>query len=45
MTRILIIDDDEDDYTLVRDLLGDAFGESMTLDWATTYERDRKSVV
>jgi signal transduction histidine kinase len=36
--RVLLIEDDEDDYILVRDLLADIVNSSYLLDWETAYE-------
>lgn len=36
--RILLIDDDRDDYVLTRDLLGDGLGGPFALDWASSYD-------
>jgi signal transduction histidine kinase len=36
--RVLLIDDDEDDYFLTRDLLADVPRGRYTLDWVSTYE-------
>lgn len=36
--RILLIEDDEDDYLITRRLLSTIYAERMTLDWAQTYE-------
>lgn len=36
--RVLLIDDDQDDYILTRDLIADIPGGRFTLDWAATYE-------
>jgi len=36
--RALLIDDDRDDYLLTRDLLTDAFGAGIALEWAKTYD-------
>ena len=38
ITKVLLIEDDEDDYIIVRDLLADIKGERFTLDWAKTFE-------
>jgi signal transduction histidine kinase len=35
--RVLLVEDDEDDYVLTRDLLEDT-GEPFSVDWAATYE-------
>jgi len=37
--RILLVEDDEDDYVVTRDLLAEAAGEPYVLDWADTGER------
>lgn len=36
--RILLIDDDEDDYIIIRDMLSDITQETLRLDWVSTYE-------
>ncbi|MCI0577086.1 MAG: ATP-binding protein [Chloroflexi bacterium] len=36
--RILLVDDDEDYYVLVRDLLADVAGQQYDLEWVATYE-------
>ena len=36
--RILLVEDDEDDYTLTRELLAEVEGETFDLVWAPTYE-------
>ncbi len=36
VTRILLVEDDDDDYVLTRDLLADIPGGSYALDWVTT---------
>jgi len=38
VTRILLVEDDEDDYVLTRDLLADIPGGAYTLDWVTTVD-------
>ena len=35
--KILLVDDDEDDYILTRDVLNDIEGTDFELDWAATY--------
>jgi diguanylate cyclase (GGDEF)-like protein/PAS domain S-box-containing protein len=42
--RVLLIEDDEDDYILLRDLLGDLPERRFTLDWASSYEAGREAV-
>ncbi len=37
LLRILIIDDDEDDYVVARDTLRDIWGNGVLVDWASTY--------
>jgi len=37
--RVLLIEDDEDDYVFTRDLLTEIGGERFELEWASTYER------
>ena len=37
--RVLVVDDDEDDFVLVRDLLLGMRGEDIDLEWASSYER------
>jgi FixJ family two-component response regulator len=37
-TPILLIDDDEDDYFITKDLLDEIEGQSFQLDWLFTYE-------
>ena len=32
--RVLLVEDDEDDYVLTRDLLAEGFGAQVTFDWA-----------
>ena len=36
--RVLLIEDDEADYLLTRDLLADVFGSAVVLDWARTWQ-------
>lgn len=36
--RILLIDDDEDDYLLTRELLGEIFGGRLRLDWERNWD-------
>ncbi len=38
LIRVLLVDDDEDDYVLVRDLLVEAVGSRFDLDWRASYE-------
>ena len=34
--RVLLVEDDEDDYVLTRDLLAEGFGARVTVEWAST---------
>lgn len=36
--RLLLVEDDEDDYLLTRDILQECTGIQVTLDWVTTCE-------
>jgi signal transduction histidine kinase/FixJ family two-component response regulator len=36
--KVLLVEDDEDDYILVRDMLGDVDGTSYELHWVNSYE-------
>ena len=35
--RILLVDDDEDDYILTKDLLADVFGRALQLEWVQSW--------
>jgi signal transduction histidine kinase len=37
--KVLLVEDDEDDYVFARDLLAEIGGERFELEWAPTYER------
>ena len=37
LIKILLVEDDEDDYIMARDLLSEIPGHRFTLDWAKTY--------
>ncbi len=41
--RVLLVDDDEDEFVYVGDLLRAAEGESFELTWAPTYERGARN--
>ncbi|MFN2511700.1 MAG: PAS domain S-box protein [Pyrinomonadaceae bacterium] len=43
-TKVLLIDDDEDDYILTRELLSDVKVGNYALDWASSYEEGLKIV-
>ncbi len=36
--RVFLVDDDEDDYVVTRDLLAEITGERYLLEWVTTYD-------
>ena len=36
VVRVLLVEDDEDDYVLTRDLLADGFGGRCSVEWAST---------
>ena len=36
--KLLIVDDDEDDYLLARDLIEDIAGDDCQLDWASSFD-------
>ena len=36
VVRVLLMEDDEDDYVLTRDLLAEGFGGRVTVEWAST---------
>jgi two-component system cell cycle response regulator len=36
VVRVLLVEDDEDDYVLTRDLLAEGFGGHVTVEWAST---------
>jgi PAS domain S-box-containing protein len=42
--RILLVDDDEDQYVLIRDLLADIDTQDYTLTWASTYDNGLRAV-
>ena len=42
--RILLVEDDEDDYVLARDLLSEIMDLTVELDWVTTYESGRTAI-
>ncbi len=37
-TRIILVEDDEDDFMLVRDMLSEASPETLRVDWVKTYQ-------
>ena len=42
--RILMVDDDEDDFFLVNTLLQDIAGSQYELEWASTYDKAIESI-
>lgn len=42
--RILLIEDDEDDFIIVRGMLANARQDKFTLEWASTYDEGRKTL-
>lgn len=42
--RVLLIDDDEDDYVITRDLLAEIDGGQFMLDWVETYEAGLEAI-
>ncbi|HEY8332145.1 MAG TPA: EAL domain-containing protein [Pseudomonas sp.] len=42
--RLLLIEDDEDDFLIIRDLLGEAGNLHYVLDWADSFERGRCAI-
>ncbi|PQV63334.1 PAS domain S-box-containing protein [Abditibacterium utsteinense] len=38
LQRVLLVDDDEDDFVIVRDLLSDITGGALEIEWVSTYE-------
>jgi diguanylate cyclase (GGDEF)-like protein len=42
--RILVVDDDEDDFVMTRDLLSEIGGRTIETDWASTYSDGLRSL-
>ncbi len=42
--KILVVDDDEDDFVLVRDLIYEATQDDFTVDWVSTYEEGLQEI-
>ena len=42
--KVLLVEDDEDDYILTRDLLNEAEAERFDLEWAATYEAGLQAI-
>src|SRR6476469_7877109 len=43
--RILLVDDDEDDYILTRMALADVYGDRVKVDWISSYEPARDALL
>ena len=43
--RVLLVDDDEDDYVMTRDLLAELGRGAFLLDWVSSYEEARATVI
>jgi PAS domain S-box-containing protein len=43
--NVLLVDDDEDQHVIIRDLLGDIEGQSYSLTWASTYEEGLEAIM
>src|SRR3954447_228042 len=41
LVRVLVIDDDQDDFLMLKDLLGDVPGQRFNLEWASSYENGK----
>jgi PAS domain S-box-containing protein len=42
--RVLVVDDDEDDYFMLRDLLGEVRDRKFNLEWASSYEVGKAAI-
>lgn len=45
LIKILLVEDDEDDYIIARDLLAEIPGHRFALDWVNTYSRGLETMV
>src|SRR5438105_1956807 len=45
MVRVLLVDDDYEDYVITRDLLSEVKRETYDLDWVGTYEEALEAIV
>ncbi len=43
--KILLVEDDEDDYLLVKDMLAEARGKKSDLDWQSSYEAGKQAIL
>src|SRR5687768_17252379 len=44
LVKVLLTDDDQDDYVMIRDLLAEIEGKRFSLDWASSYEEGKKRI-
>ncbi|MGZ3708006.1 MAG: sensor histidine kinase [Bdellovibrionota bacterium] len=42
--RVLVVDDDEDDFLMLRDLLSEVRGTKFALEWASSYDLGREKI-
>jgi diguanylate cyclase (GGDEF)-like protein len=42
--KVLLVDDDQDDYIITRDLLSEVEGETYSLEWASNYDQAMKLI-
>ncbi|MGA2142848.1 MAG: hypothetical protein ABSG94_10565 [Brevinematales bacterium] len=40
--NILMVDDDEEDYIITRDIISDIKNQKYSIEWASSYEKARK---
>lgn len=45
LLRVLLVEDDEDDYLLTRELLEEIAGGQLTLEWSSSYEAGRAQLL
>jgi DNA-binding response OmpR family regulator len=43
--RVLVVDDDEDDYLITRQLLSGIDGQKFELDWVATYDAGLECII
>ena len=43
--RVLVIDDDGDDFVMLRDLLAEVFGSKASVDWAASYDAGKAELL
>src|SRR5687768_4288928 len=44
LLRVLLVEDDEDDYILCREMLSEIRGPRFSLEWAATYDAARDAI-